>query len=253
MKNLIDYIEECGEGCATPGNTLGMGNPMAPGESGSPGMPGEPGSEPIGSIAGPKKEKKNTSKRKKKVNEGVLDVEKNEDGMDKLVVIDWLKKVGGDSQAAKATVNDDFSISVSYGFYMGLPKGETIPDFIKFKEMRKLSIDCEGDLVIPDGFLPDTMDEISISNYHGSTTIKFETKSLDVEALKIGGKITKVELPKKLQCKSLDVSQCKELRDVKNLSNGVVKANFPTDVAAALIRKHFGFKGGLLVNGFGPY
>lgn len=250
MKHLIDYIEECGEGCATPGNTIGMGNPMAPG---APGTPGELGSEPIGSIAGPKKEKKNTSKHKKKVNEGILDVEKNEEGMDKLVVIEWLKKVGGDGQATKATVNDDFSISISYRFYMDLPKGESIPDFIKFKEIRKLSVECEGDLVIPDGFLPDTVDEIDISNYHGSTTVKFETKSLDVETLKIGGKITKIELPKKLQCKYFDVSQCKELRDVKNLSNGVMKSNFPTEVAAVLIRKHFGFKGELRVNGFGPY
>lgn len=253
MKNLIDYIEECGEGCATPGNTLGMGNPMVPGAPGIPGMPGEPGSEPIGSIAGPKKEKKNTSKRKKKVNEGILDVEKNEEGMDKLVVTEWLKKVGGDGQATKATVNDDFSVSISYGFYMDLPKGESIPNFIKFKEIRKLSIECEGDLVIPDGFLPDTMDEIGISNYHGSTAIKFETKSLDVKALKIGGKITKIELPKKLKCENFDVSQCKELRDVKNLSNGVAKANFPTEVAANLLRKHFGFRGELQVNGFGPY
>lgn len=253
MKNLIDYIEECGEGCATPGNTMGMGNPMAPGEPGSPGMPGEPGTEPIGS-AGPKQEKKETSKRKKKkVTESILDVEKNKEDMDKHIVIAWLKQVGGEGQAVKATVNDDLSISISYGFYMDLPKGESIPNFIKFKEIRKLSIECEGDLVIPDGFLPDTMDEISISNYHGSTAVKFETKSLNVETLKIGGKITKVELPKKLQCKSLDVSQCKELRDVKNMSTGVVKANFPTEVAAILIRKHFGFKGGLLVNGFGPY
>jgi hypothetical protein len=97
------------------------------------------------------------------------------------------------------------------------------------------------------------VDEIDISNYYGSTAVKFETKSLDVEMLKIGGKITKVELPNKLQCKSLDVSQCKEMRDIKNLSNGVAKANFPTEVAAILIRKHFGFKGELRVNGFGPY
>lgn len=74
MKNLIDYIEECGEGCATPGNTMGMGNPMAPGAPGTPGMPGEPGTEPIG-AAGPKKEKRNTSKRKKKVNEGIFNDE----------------------------------------------------------------------------------------------------------------------------------------------------------------------------------
>lgn len=187
------------------------------------------------------------------VSESILDVEKNEEGMDKLVIIEWLKKVGGEGQAIKATVNDDLSISISYGFYMDLHNGETIPDFIKFKELRKLRIECDGDIVIPDGFLPNTMHEINISNYQGSTAVKFETKSLDVETLKIGGKITKIELPKKLKCEYFDVSQCKELRDVKNLSNGVMKANFPTDVAAILLRKHFGFRGELQINGFGPY
>lgn len=247
MKHIIEYIEECGEGCATPSNTMGMGNPMPP-------TGDQPGTEPITHIAGPKQEKKDTSKRKKKkVTESILDVEKNEKGIDKLVVIAWLKNVGGEGQATKATVNDDLSISISYGFYMDLSKGESIPDFIKFKEMRKLSIECDGDLVIPDGFLPDTMSEINISNYHGATAIKFETKSLDVETLKIGGKITKIELPKKLKCEYFDASQCKELKDVKNLSNGVMKANFPTEVAAILLRKHFGFRGELRVNGFGPY
>jgi hypothetical protein len=74
-----------------------------------------------------------------------------------------------------------------------------------------------------------------------------------MKTLKIGGKITKIELPKKLKCEYFDASQCKELKDVKNLSNGVAKANFPTEVAANLLRKHFGFRGELQVNGFGPY
>ena len=37
MKSLKQYIEECDAANATPGNTMGMGNPMAPtdGEVGS--------------------------------------------------------------------------------------------------------------------------------------------------------------------------------------------------------------------------
>ena len=36
MKPLKQYLEEC-DGCATPANTMGMGNPMAPGPDGEPG------------------------------------------------------------------------------------------------------------------------------------------------------------------------------------------------------------------------
>lgn len=46
MKNLFDYLTECG-GMATPGNTAGMGNPAAPagGTLGTPEIdPSTPGS-----------------------------------------------------------------------------------------------------------------------------------------------------------------------------------------------------------------
>lgn len=36
MKTLRQYLEEC-DGCATPGNTMGMGNPAAPGPDGEVG------------------------------------------------------------------------------------------------------------------------------------------------------------------------------------------------------------------------
>ena len=55
MKSLKYYIKEM-EGGATPGNTMGMGNPMAPG------MDGTPGTEPLVSkTAKFKKEKKKCS------------------------------------------------------------------------------------------------------------------------------------------------------------------------------------------------
>lgn len=37
MKTLKQYLlDECGAGAATPGSTMGMGNPAAPGTDGNP-------------------------------------------------------------------------------------------------------------------------------------------------------------------------------------------------------------------------
>jgi hypothetical protein len=124
MKNLIDYIEECGEGCTTPGNTMGMGNPMPP-------MGDQPGTEPIKTIAGPKQEKKETSKRKKKkVNEGILDIDKNKGDLDKNIILAWLKKVAGDDQVEKnISLNDD-------EFYFLI--GQTIKYLFSQSEAQKI-------------------------------------------------------------------------------------------------------------------
>lgn len=56
MKRLFDYLKEC-DGMATPGNTVGMGNPMPP--SGD-----NVGSEPLVPVAKAKKEK---LKKKRKI------------------------------------------------------------------------------------------------------------------------------------------------------------------------------------------
>ena len=248
MKNLIEYIEECGEGCAAPGNTMGMGNPMPP-------TGDQPGTEPIGSIVGPKKEKKNTSKRKKKVNESILDIEKNKEDMDKHIVIAWLEKVGGEGQAAKATVNDDLSISISYGFYMDLSKGESIPDYIKFKEIHKLDIECEGDLVIPDGFLPKNKEihSINIGSYQSEDiTVKFEAKTIKAAKCSISGNFTSIVFPKDFKCGELNMSSCEKLMNVENLTS-VKNVNFPTTFGVNLIRKTLKYKGEIKMNGFGPY
>ena len=255
MKNLIDYIEECGEGCATPGNTLGMGNPMAPGAPGSPGIPGEPGSEPIG-AAGPKKEKKNTSKRKKKVNEGILDVEKNEEGMDKLVIIEWLKKVGGEGQLKRdISIDDNLEIDAPRGFFMDLTDGEAIPEFIKFKEIHRLSIECYGDIVIPENFLPKNKEiySIDIRTYQSEdATVKFEAKTIKATKCNISGDFINVVFPKDFKCGELNMSQCERLMNVENLTS-VKIVNFPTAFGANLIRKMLKYKGEIKMNGFGPY
>ena len=58
MKHLIDILIEM-EGVATPGNTMGMGNPMAPTDS-------TPGTEPLIGTAKAKREKIKKDARKYK-------------------------------------------------------------------------------------------------------------------------------------------------------------------------------------------
>lgn len=54
MKTLRQYLE-C-DGCATPGNTVGMGNPMVPTNS-------SPGSEPLITAKAKKEKIKKNKKR----------------------------------------------------------------------------------------------------------------------------------------------------------------------------------------------
>lgn len=90
MKALYDiYNEEC---CATPGNTMGMGNPMLPTVE----EPGTEPSEPLTPTAKTKTEKK--QKRKKDtVKEGILDdIDTSLSNGDKLVsIIEWYKTQRG--------------------------------------------------------------------------------------------------------------------------------------------------------------
>ena len=77
MRHILDYIEEECAGCATPGNTMGMGNPMPPTEE-------APGSEPLCGKC--KKEKK-----KKKVTESILDDDLGEN-LDEQIIANWFKE-----------------------------------------------------------------------------------------------------------------------------------------------------------------
>lgn len=82
MKSLNQYIEEM-DGMATPGNTVGVGNPMFPTAE-------EPGTEPLCTTAKCKKEKK------KKVKESLLDDEEellnNDTDIEILKFAHWIKE-----------------------------------------------------------------------------------------------------------------------------------------------------------------
>lgn len=85
MINIYDIynVTECGEGCATPSNTIGIGNPMLPTAE-------EPGTEPLTPTAKTKTEKK---QKRKTIKEGILDdIDASLNNGDKLVsIIEWYK------------------------------------------------------------------------------------------------------------------------------------------------------------------
>lgn len=241
MKRLIDYIEECGEGCSTPGNTMGMGNPMPPTEE-------APGSEPLCGKC--KKEKK-----KKKVTESILDTDDSEKNLDVNIIMSWLRKVAGDAQAEKCiSINDDLSISIKSR--LGIDLEEPIPDYIHIKEIGGrgiLAIESDKsmqDLIIPADFLPKEFTELTIYHYNGA--VIFKSRNLKLERFTAYGDMKSIEFPSIFKCDDLNLSSCEQLVDVKNIS-AVKQVNFPTSMGANLIRKYTKFKGTIKMNGFGPY
>lgn len=242
MKHLIDYIEECGEGCATPGNTMGMGNPMPPTEEAQ-------GSEPLCGKC--KKEKK-----KKKVTESILDTDNSEKNLDANIIMSWIKKVAGDAQAEKCiSLNDDLSISIKSR--LGIDLEEPIPDYIRIKEIDGrgiLEIETNKDmqdLIIPADFLPKEISTLTIHHFNKGAVI-FKSRNLKLERFTAYGEVTSIEFPSVFKCDDLNLSSCEQLVDVKNIS-AVKQANFPTSMGANLIRKYMKFKGEIKMNGFGPY
>lgn len=76
MKDLYTYIDECGEGCATPANTMGMGDVMLP------------DGENLGVDGIPQKKR---NKKKKKISESIFDEEDIMNRMeDEVKTLKWL-------------------------------------------------------------------------------------------------------------------------------------------------------------------
>ena len=99
MKNLIDIVNEM-DGVATPGNTMGMGNPMPPTD-------GCCGSEPLAPI------KKKT--KKKPVKEAFFDVDsEDEHSQINTLMRVWVDKVFGyDDDYELDVVGDEINVTVN--------------------------------------------------------------------------------------------------------------------------------------------
>lgn len=143
------FYEEC---CATPSNTMGMGNPMLPTAE-------EPGTEPLTPTAKTKTEKKQKHK-KDVVKEGILDdIDTSIGNGDKLVsIIEWYKTQRG--YARENTDDDDIKLLMNR---------------LNFEGKDTLVINCRGiingivdEFYIKDN-LPNGIKHIKVINSKGTT------------------------------------------------------------------------------------
>ena len=238
MKNLIDYIEECGEGCATLDNTMGMGNPMPPGEPGSPGVPGTPGTEPIKTIAGPKQEKIATSKRKKqKITESILEDDLG-DNLDETIVIKWLEEhITYKGIKVKQTPKGEFEFDCKG--YLKIYLDTPFPKYIKLLNIRdlKLSIELDDELTFTLSNLPTDYNNLTIDCY-GVDELIIDLPSLNSKKeISIQGSIKQLVLPNKVETPSLSLSNCSYLEDMKFKNLITTKINLPRLYAGVQVRK----------------
>jgi hypothetical protein len=155
MRTLYDiYNEEC---CATPGNTMGMGNPMLPTAE----EPGTEPPEPLTPTAKTKTEKKQKRKKDKDaVKEGILDdIDTSIGNGDKLVsIVEWYKTQRG--YAREDTDDNDIKL---------------LMERLSFEGKDTLVIDCKGlvneivdEFYIKDN-LPNGIKHIKVINSKGTT------------------------------------------------------------------------------------
>ena len=158
MKNLIDIMLEM-DGCATPGNTMGMGNPLPAGEC-------YPGSEPLD----PACKRAKAKKQKKDIKESILD-DNLEDTIDGKLVKEWLVEYAHwDPKFIDAEWNiaNDGTLSLrnkSTERYVVFTLMDPAPFPGKWEEdsLYKFQIDAREDLDWKKLNLPDSVSELEIS------------------------------------------------------------------------------------------
>lgn len=230
MKHIIEYIEECGEGCATPGNTTGMGNPMPP-------MGDQPGTEPIKTIAGPKQEKKETSKRKKKkVTESILDDDLG-NNLDETIVIKWLEEhTTYKGVKVKQTPKGEFEFDCKG--YLRMDLDAPFPKYIKLLNARdlKLYIELDDELTFTLSNLPTDYNNLTIDCYGVDELIIDLPLLYAKKEVSIQGSMKRLVLPNKVETPSLSLN-CSYLDDMKFKYLFVNKINLPRFYTGMQVRK----------------
>lgn len=237
MKNLIEYIEECGEGCATPSNTMGMGNPMPP-------TGDQSGTEPIAHIAGPKQEKKETSKRKKKkVTESILD-DNVGDGIDEKIILDWFSK----HSSSKIKVGKDLKVSAGYlSMYLDDDEPE-IPNWIQFDDVKVFKLELGFDRRVKEcklSNIPTSCETFNLDCW-GMDHLTIDVPSLTVkQELNISSSgnsgFTELILPNKVHCSKMDLSKCSILESLKYKKIDTTFINLPRSYVKSIVKKELGF------------
>ena len=238
MKNLIEYIEECGEGCATPGNTMGMGNPM-------PSTGDQPGTEPITHIAGPKQEKKETSKRKKKkVTESILDndLDINENAAKKSWVLDHLQ-----SSRYKEEVDKNFTIDkdglISIDYIVRLELHEDMPDWIQFGDVFEIQyILFDKNRKTYKINLPKSTQKIDIVTWQDRkipiTLMMDNLKDTECIEMNISGVYDNITFPKNIKItRDLNMERCPSLNLTGTNFPKVKEISLPRDIVLDYLKK----------------
>lgn len=236
MKHILDYIQEECEGCATPSNTMGMGNPMPP-------TGDQLGTEPIKTIAGPKQEKKETSKRKKKkVTESILDdnLDINENAAKKKWIIDRV-------QQYKEEVDKHFSIDkdglISIDYIVRLELHEDIPDWIQFGDVFEIQyILFDKNRKTYKINLPKSTQKIDIRSWQDSKTPITLTmnnlKNTECIEMNISGVYDNITFPKNIKItRELNMERCPSLNLVGTNFPKVKEISLPRDIVLDYLKK----------------
>ena len=245
MRDLYDIYED-GVACSTPGNTTGMGNPMPPTD-------GEVGSEPMCGKGKCKKEKK-----KKKVEESILDkTSKRVKEIDFKKDIAWWfatnQNVNSKEKTEEiaaiyetqivdngdGTYDIDTSLNTQKRWGLDLiqiPK-EGIPDWFK---IRNVHLDfSKADITSLTGDLRN----LDWRFFNGKTKdgdldIKFWTSDVNItlgpvrcgDIRIVSNRASSLDFDPKTIASSVDIKNCEELEYVSNIPKNAVSVSLPRKV-----------------------
>lgn len=222
MKSLQDILKECD--LATPGNTIGMGNPMPPTNN-------TPGSEPICSDC-------KKGKKKKKVKESLLDNDNDilDQGVEAMIH-KWMEEHS--SNSSKYTLDKNHNINASV---LRIYLEESMPEYIKID--RVTSITYKIDMEDYSGVhnislnLPKTASNIVIETFNLNSLNLGKNERVDVNRdVYISCEIKHLSLPKKLTCSKLSLGGCTNLIDITGLKNvNTTHIDLPRSYANNIIR-----------------
>ena len=189
------------------------------------------------------------------LNESILDKDL-EDKTDEQIIRNWCEKAGGSDVAKSLEFTGDLRVCFPPRSWISLSIDDPIPSYIKIAdawEMR-LHLNQNGNIEIPDGFLPEMCHELEIFIRHPhAKKLEFKSKQIEIDRFVVtSSQLQTIILPKNSYIESMDLSGCEALEDIKNIQK-VEKSNFPNSFGANLIRKYLKFQGELKMNGFGPY
>ena len=188
--------------------------------------------------------------------ESILDKDL-EDKADEQIIRNWINKHCGERIGKVMSFDKDGGIVFPKGTWVAFNINDEIPKFIKIASCSDMNITVmnDGDVVIPEGFLPKSLDLLELGIYSDTkSTLDFQTNILNTNNFVLSGPVARLILPKKFTCDELDVSSAERLADIQNINKSKIKkVNFSTRFGANLIRKHLKFQGEIKMNGFGPY